>query len=558
MTDRSGEDWFEGCVNDRLWRLNHLYYIQTKDGSVRRFRLNWAQKELYSRLWYRNTILKARQLGMSTFTSIYILDSCLHRSNFHAGIIDRTQPDAEEKLGKIRFACSLLDKPPAHVEDDHVHDSEARRKIALHSKALARRWFMKKASGEADLEKTIPASGAKFANGSDIRIGTSLRGGTFQFLHISEFGSIAANDPKKANEIVFGCLPTVDKTGIVVMESTHEGGKYGMNYRIMKEAMEQQNRALSPLDFRFFFFPWWNQPEYVIDGEGHDPLLDDYFKTLENDGVHLSEGQKRWYCAQHKTLGFYLRQEFPSTPEEAFSQQVEGAIYGSIISRLRAQSRIGQHFEADDYAPLYVSWDIGLSDYTTMWLIQPGFDGKFYVLDYYCANDKDVPHYIKKVQEWERDYKRLVTLNLLPHDGKNRLHGFASKLAEAKFNVVTLKRIDNVWKGIFLTKDLLQHCVFHARCSEPVVVDGFEYMSGIDCLENYQTGKAFAGGQERREPLHDLTSHGADSFRYFAEGYKAGFVSQHGTIRRYDAMGPYPEEIRAVPAGKAKGVPDWW
>lgn len=26
--------------------------------------------------------------------------------------------------------------------------------------------------------------------------------------------------------------------GVVIMESTHEGGRYGENYRLMKEAME--------------------------------------------------------------------------------------------------------------------------------------------------------------------------------------------------------------------------------------------------------------------------------------------------------------------------------
>lgn len=83
---------------------------------------------------------------------------------------------------------------------------------------------------------------------------------------------------------------------------------------------------------------------------------------------------------------------------------MEGAIYGSIIQRLRADGRIGQDFESDALAPLYVSWDIGLSDYMSLWLIQPGPDGKFYILDYYSANDKDLAHYVDKVRQWERQY----------------------------------------------------------------------------------------------------------------------------------------------------------
>lgn len=37
-----GRDWYDGCVNNREWRLNHLYYIDTKENGLQRFHLNWA------------------------------------------------------------------------------------------------------------------------------------------------------------------------------------------------------------------------------------------------------------------------------------------------------------------------------------------------------------------------------------------------------------------------------------------------------------------------------------------------------------------------------------
>lgn len=548
------EHWYDGCVNDRFWRMNHLYHILTKEHGVQRFRMNWAQTELFRNLWHRNTILKARQLGMSTFSSIFMLDHCLHRRNFQAGIIDKSLPDAEEKLDKIRLACQMLLDPPQYTTDDFIEDPEIRKKIALHGQLLARQLLL-----NGSVRESVLAQKAVFANGSKIRIGTSLRGGTLQFLHVSEFGYVANNDPGKALEILSGGINAVPQNGLVIMESTHEGGKYGENYRITKDAMEAQNRKLTPMEYRFFFFPWWKQPEYRIAGEGHDEHMDEYFSALERQGIKLDEEQKRWYCVQAKTFTYRIKTEYPSTPEEAFSQQVEGAIYGSTIARLRAQGRIGRDFEADPYAPLYVSWDIGMSDYTTLWLVQPGPDGKFYVLDYYCANDKPVSHYIQRVQKWEKDFGQLITLNLLPHDAAQRDFdgiSFDMKLYAAKFTVVILPRTDNVWKGIFSTRELLPHCVFHRRCSEPVRVDGFEYMSGIDALENYKTGRIGASGQERLMPLHDLTSHGADSFRYFVEGYHAGYVTKNVATRRYS---PDTGTARAnSQSTKAKGVPSWW
>ena len=50
-------------LNDKLWRLTHLYYITNKSGDVVLFNLNWAQKELYHKEWHQMLVLKARQLG---------------------------------------------------------------------------------------------------------------------------------------------------------------------------------------------------------------------------------------------------------------------------------------------------------------------------------------------------------------------------------------------------------------------------------------------------------------------------------------------------------------
>ena len=82
-------DWKE-LLADRWWRLNHLYWIEDKEGRMVRFRPNWAQEELFHGLWFRNTILKVRQLGISTFCAIYMLDLCLFGRNQHCGIIDKT------------------------------------------------------------------------------------------------------------------------------------------------------------------------------------------------------------------------------------------------------------------------------------------------------------------------------------------------------------------------------------------------------------------------------------------------------------------------------------
>ena len=54
-------------ARDPLWRLGHLYHIVDKSGLDVVMTPNAAQRKLYGNMWYRNIVLKARQLGFTTF-----------------------------------------------------------------------------------------------------------------------------------------------------------------------------------------------------------------------------------------------------------------------------------------------------------------------------------------------------------------------------------------------------------------------------------------------------------------------------------------------------------
>lgn len=541
-----GADWPDDkCWESQEWRLNHLYWIEVKNGPPMRFRMNWAQQEFYRNMWYRNNILKARQLGMSTLISLLILDGCLFRSNWHAGINDKTMAAAQEKLEKIRFAFEALRMAPADGVD-HVADEEDRARIVAFSRSV----YDLTSQGEQPMTMTA----GKWATGSTVVIGTALRSMTLQFLHVSELGHVAATAPKKAKEIRDGSLPTVGQGGVVVMESTHEGGKVGLNYEMTRAAMEKVGSKLTPLDFRFFFFPWYGQPDYRVEGGEALVLskeLKEYFTELAGRGVVLDEAQQRWYAAQFGIYGYSIRQEFPSTPEEAFETQVEGSIYGMMITALRAQGRVAQVFEADDDWPLYVSWDIGMSDYASLWLIQPRGDGLFYVLDCHTVNGKGVEHLVGVVRSWEALHGQSVRMNFLPHDGAKRESDearYIQKVQRQGLPAVLLKRVRDVWLGIDMTKRVLRKCVFHARCSEPRLVDGISYMAGLNALENYRTAPAGNNGVERPMPLHDHASHASDAFRYFCEAYDAGLVDRNLMQREV-------QRERGLAMGVARGVP---
>lgn len=123
-------------------------------------------------MWYCNLILKARQVGISTFVSLLFLDRCLFNSNQHAGIIAHTREDAEMLFRRVKFAYDSL---PAEIKTLRMANTDNARELQL-------------------------------SNGSTLRVGTSMRSSTLQYLHISEFGKICAKYPDKAREIVTGAL----------------------------------------------------------------------------------------------------------------------------------------------------------------------------------------------------------------------------------------------------------------------------------------------------------------------------------------------------------------
>ena len=113
---------------------------------------------------------KARQLGISTFVCLLFLDRCLFNSNKSAGIIAHTLEDSQHMFRRVKYAYDNL---PGVIKKEIMCDNDTSQML-------------------------------KFSNGSSLRVGTSLRSSTFQYLHISEFGKICAKYPDKAEEIVTG------------------------------------------------------------------------------------------------------------------------------------------------------------------------------------------------------------------------------------------------------------------------------------------------------------------------------------------------------------------
>lgn len=461
----------KALLGDRAWRLTNLYKIKDKSGYVVNFEPNWAQIKLM-KPHYLNIILKARQLGVTTFFSILFLDTCLFNDNVNAAIIADNKPTAKEIfIDKVKFAY------------DNLPD-----------------WVRQLTPAYRDNVNEL-----RFSNGSVFRVGTGLRGGTLQLLHITEFAKICIENPGKASEIMSGALNTLQSGQFACIESTARG-REGFFYDMCKQAISLQDtgKEISQLDWKFWFFPWHKHPDYFL----QDPNIvitkemEKYFMSLDEKGITLTDSQKAWYIKKAETQGEYMKREYPSTPEEAFETANEGYYFAALMGKAREGKRICK-IPADDYVYKFAAWDIGISDSTAIWVFQV-IGKEVHFLDYYTNSGEALPHYIK----WCRDRKYNIEKHFMPFDAgareKSTGKTYADFAREGGLKVELVPKTESELYDIELCRAFFPKIWFdETNCSE-----------GIKSIENYRKEWNEKLGCFRERPLHDWASHGTKAFMY--------------------------------------------
>ena len=400
----------------------------------------------------------------------------------------------------------------------------------------------------------------EWANGSKIWCGMTMRATTVNFLHVSELGYIAANDPERAAEIAAGSFNAVHRGNFIVVESTHEGGRYGLNYELIRRAQATRLAVLTEMDWKFHFFSWPREPSYALPLlPGVPLLLEDshrrYFEKLEKEtGQTLTVEQKHWWVKKRENPKVNMPQQYPGTPEEALQAIAEGAIYGQEMSALRNEGRVRDTLTCDAHAPLLTAWDLGMSDYTSIWLLQLA-NRDILVLNYHCSYNAKMAEDAAVLVKWERQYDRPITKHFLPHDANQR--GKSGKttvdlLVECGIErraIAIVPVSQDVWVGIKHLRGLLARFYFHGRACEKEfeLYDGRVLPSGLAALEGYHSKVEAAGGVIVEVPVHDAASHGADALRTFSEADARHMLEGESEVARESQRGGRP--VRVLKAG---------
>lgn len=473
--------------SDREWRLNNLYWIEDKHGNVIKFKLNGPQEKLLTDLHYLNIVLKARQMGFSTFILILSLDCCLFNKHFSAGLIADTLPNAKNLLARIKFAYERLPK-------------------------------------QIQQQKPIIKDNAEeivFGNSSGIEVGVSLRSSTKNLLHISEYGKICAKDPGKAKEIKSGALNTLARGQLGFIESTAEG-RGGDFYDKTYEAKAILESEREPLDmeYRLHFFPWYADLGYNLDIPYPLTASDKkYFKALfDEHGIELTDGQKWWYAAKSREQGEDMWKEYPSTVDEAFMSAKDGAYFAKQIRNLRQLDRI-KEIPFDPRTPVNTFWDLGVNDLTTIWLHQQ-IGGRHRFVGYYENSGEGIDHYLDWLDKWRALRSARFGLHFGPHDIEHRkqirdkssgqLITIQSVASDLGYEFEVVVRNPDKLNSIQAARTVLPMCEF----------DITETDEGVKHLEGYSREWDEKFVTWKRYPRHDEHSHGADGFMTFADGWE--------------------------------------
>lgn len=457
-------------------RLKNLYRIIDKNSNSVPFQLNSVQEHALDNLTHRNLFLKARQLGMSTFAILYLLDEIIFNTHTAGGIVSYSMEHAQHIFKKI--IGHALDTLPAPIRNNL--------KITQHS-----------------------AREITFANGSSLRVDTSLRGGSYPLVLISEFGKTCARNPQKAEEVITGTLQAVPKDGVVIIESTGEGND-GYFAEMVNTAYLRGNEGLSALEYKLFFYPWFAEKSYVIhEPVSYDISMTDYFISIEKEtGVLISQPQRNWYALQAKVLKDKIKQEFPSTVSEAFLSSSDAFYFAEAIAQAYKENRCLYSNPFDALMPLYVAMDIGVNDLTVMIFFQI-CHGEIRVVDYYEDKNKDVPFYANFLL---KDKKYNYHTIFLPHDSVKRdaldvensyERDFRRLFSSTGTKFHVLKKMDKQMQ-ISHARVKMDRCVFNVSRVKPM----------LDQIAKYRKKWNEATGRYLEDPLHTIASNYADAFMY--------------------------------------------
>lgn len=481
----SSEEFVQNYLSSKLWRLNNLYKVVDKSGDLVKFIMNKSQHRVYSasRQHSRIIILKSRQQGISTFWLVSYFDDVIFRPNLNCGLMAQGKDEAATLLERVERLWEEL-------------NPDIKEFLGI----------------ERDKNNSLELS---FTNNSKLYIRVSFRSATLHRLHISEFGKIANENPKRARETKTGTLQAIKPGNTVVIESTAEGEndfKDTWDRSVEQELLKE----LAPKDFKPVFLSWLDDSDCTLTNkEIADESAEKYFKSLEDKGLTLSNEQRNFWIMQKRELGDDVFQEYPATPEEAFAASKDGTFYHNIYKEFILKQNRLQDGLLDPNLHIDVAFDLGVKDYGVLVFFQY-HNNEIRIIKEYINDGYALVHYLEYIDSTNLPIRFVI----FPHDISVRELTASDKYGRAKtretmamdwmrtnykdWKVHVMKKY-SIEDGINATRQMLKSTYIEKECT---------YIRS--CLQRYTKEWDDKLNTWKKSPRHDEYSHGADCLRIIA------------------------------------------
>jgi hypothetical protein len=309
-TSTGGKDLSEVGLRDLL--IESLLKVRSKTRGLIPLRLNRAQMEFSRNHAKRNIVLKARQLGITTYVAARFFIQTITQPGTVTVQVAHDQESAEEIFKIVhRFWENL----PKGMQDGAL----------LTSRANIRQIVFPRLDSEY-----------RVATAADANAG---RGMTIHNLHCSE----VARWPRDVEETLASLRSAVPEDGEIVLESTPNGAG-GIFYEEWQRAEET--------GYARHFFPWWYGDEYRVLNKGatlEPPTLEEE-QLMQRAG--LTEAQFAWRRSKRAQLRGLAVQEYAEDPVSCF--RASGECVFDLDAIERALQDCGEPVETRDNQHLLI------------------------------------------------------------------------------------------------------------------------------------------------------------------------------------------------------------
>jgi len=271
------------------WLARRLLKVRTREGAMDWLRVNAVQREFERRRGERNIVLKARQMGLTTWSAARFFLKTITRPGTLTLEVAHTQEAAEEIFQIVHRFMEWL---PEELRDGVLRTSRASaRQIVFPA---------------IDSQYLVVSAGEKNAG----------RGLTVQNLHCSEL----ARWPGDAAERLAGLQAALAPGAEVILESTPEGVG-GCFYEEWQKAHETGTVQ--------HFFPWWMEERYKSVAALDTSLTEEERRLRAAHGLTLEQiGFRRKLKANFRGLA---AQEFAEDAASCFLASGESIFEQSAI-----------------------------------------------------------------------------------------------------------------------------------------------------------------------------------------------------------------------------------